>query len=164
MLTGERTVTTADYGDAATTSRDVFASGFCTRASTRPSRPKHGAAVRDGCRAPFVVCAQNHDQVGNRMSAIAWRTLWSTQLRLAAAAIVLSPFIPMLFMGEEYGERRPFQYFVATRTPRSSSDSSARVRAVLEHTGSAPTRRRRRRSPPQGCSGHAAPRSRTRRS
>jgi maltooligosyltrehalose trehalohydrolase len=46
------------------------------------------------------------------------------QLRLAAAAIILSPFIPMLFMGEEYGETNPFQYF----TSHSDADLIEAVR------------------------------------
>jgi maltooligosyltrehalose trehalohydrolase len=55
-----------------------------------------------------VVFGQNHDQVGNR--AIGDRPPEET-LRLAAFCTLLSPFVPMLFMGEEYGERRPFQFF-----------------------------------------------------
>lgn len=60
----------------------------------------------------FVVCIQNHDQVGNR--AVGDRlgaTLSFAQLKLAAAAYLLSPFTPLIFMGEEYGEPAPFQYF-----------------------------------------------------
>jgi maltooligosyltrehalose trehalohydrolase len=64
-------------------------------------------------RARHVVCAQNHDQVGNRalgerLSALAG----FEQLKLAAATVLLSPFTPLLFMGEEYGETAPFQYFI----------------------------------------------------
>jgi maltooligosyltrehalose trehalohydrolase len=65
-----------------------------------------------------VICAQNHDQIGNRrlgdrLSA----TLSLEQLKLAAGCVLLSPFIPMLFMGEEYGETAPFQYFVSHGDP-----------------------------------------------
>ncbi|MBV8219007.1 MAG: hypothetical protein JO325_11130 [Solirubrobacterales bacterium] len=56
----------------------------------------------------FVVCAQNHDQVGNR--AIGDR-LRGRDLRLAAFCSILSSGTPMLFQGEEYDEARPFQYF-----------------------------------------------------
>jgi len=55
-----------------------------------------------------VVFSQNHDQVGNR--AVGDR-LPAETLPLAAFCTLLSPFVPMLFMGEEYGERRPFQFF-----------------------------------------------------
>ncbi|HEX7153037.1 MAG TPA: malto-oligosyltrehalose trehalohydrolase [Thermoanaerobaculia bacterium] len=68
--------------------------------------------TRDGRQ--FVVYAQNHDQVGNRMTGDRLSDLVSPdQLRIAAAAVVLSPFVPMLFMGEEYGEKAPFQYFTS---------------------------------------------------
>jgi maltooligosyltrehalose trehalohydrolase len=51
---------------------------------------------------------QNHDQVGNR--AVGDR-LPSEQLRVAAACVLFAPQTPLLFMGEEYGEQRPFQFF-----------------------------------------------------
>ncbi len=56
----------------------------------------------------LVVCAQNHDQVGNR--AIGDR-LPPAKLRLAQAVVLFSPFTPLLFQGEEYGEPAPFQFF-----------------------------------------------------
>lgn len=56
----------------------------------------------------LVACAQNHDQVGNR--AVGDR-LPTAKRRLAAAAVLFSPFTPLLFQGEEYGETAPFQYF-----------------------------------------------------
>jgi maltooligosyltrehalose trehalohydrolase len=68
--------------------------------------------TKDGAR--FVVSMQNHDQVGNRMMGERLSDIASVeQVRMAAAAIILSPFIPMLFMGEEYGETAPFQYFTS---------------------------------------------------
>ena len=56
----------------------------------------------------LVVCAQNHDQVGNR--AVGDRLPPATR-RLAAACVLFAPQIPLLFMGEEYGETAPFQFF-----------------------------------------------------
>ena len=56
----------------------------------------------------LVICDQNHDQVGNR--ALGDR-LRREQLRVAAACILFAPQTPLLFMGEEYGEQRPFQFF-----------------------------------------------------
>ena len=56
----------------------------------------------------FIVCAQNHDQVGNR--ALGDR-LRGADLRLAAFCSILSPGTPLLFQGEEYDESHPFQYF-----------------------------------------------------
>jgi maltooligosyltrehalose trehalohydrolase len=61
-----------------------------------------------------VVFSQNHDQVGNRMKGDRLSTLVSfSALKLAAACTLLSPFIPLLFMGEEYGETAHFPYFVS---------------------------------------------------
>jgi maltooligosyltrehalose trehalohydrolase len=62
----------------------------------------------------FVVFSQNHDQVGNRMLGDRLSTQVSLEgLKLAAATVLLSPEVPMLFMGEEYGETNPFQYFIS---------------------------------------------------
>jgi maltooligosyltrehalose trehalohydrolase len=66
----------------------------------------------------FVVCTQNHDQVGNRMLGERLDALvGAEQATLAAAAVLLSPFTPMLWMGEEYAEPAPFQYFVSHTEP-----------------------------------------------
>jgi maltooligosyltrehalose trehalohydrolase len=60
----------------------------------------------------FVICIQNHDQIGNRAAGDRLTTLLQpAQLRLAAGLMLLSPRIPLLFMGEEYGETRPFPFF-----------------------------------------------------
>lgn len=61
----------------------------------------------------FVVFSQNHDQIGNRLLGDRLtQKLSAQQLKLAAAAVLLSPHIPLLFMGEEYGEKKPFLFFV----------------------------------------------------
>jgi maltooligosyltrehalose trehalohydrolase len=56
----------------------------------------------------LVVCSQNHDQVGNRALGDRPR---AEELRLRAAVTLFAPQTPLLFQGEEYGERRPFQFF-----------------------------------------------------
>ncbi|MFN2395676.1 MAG: malto-oligosyltrehalose trehalohydrolase [Bacteroidales bacterium] len=62
----------------------------------------------------FVVFTQNHDQVGNRMLGDRLSTLVDIEtLKLAAGAMFVSPYIPMLFMGEEYAEDNPFLYFIS---------------------------------------------------
>jgi maltooligosyltrehalose trehalohydrolase len=67
-----------------------------------------GAPAFDRPPDQFVVFAQNHDQVGNRAFG---DRLDRELLPLAAFATLLSGFLPMLFMGEEYGERAPFRFF-----------------------------------------------------
>jgi maltooligosyltrehalose trehalohydrolase len=62
----------------------------------------------------FVVFAQNHDQIGNRMLGDRLTTHLSFEgLKLIAATVLLAPQVPLLFMGEEYGETNPFQYFIS---------------------------------------------------
>ena len=79
---------------------------------------KYGLKPKTRNGAQFVVSIQNHDQVGNRMLGDRIAAIVShDKARLAAAATILSPFIPMLFMGEEYGEKRPFQYFTSHSDP-----------------------------------------------
>ena len=69
---------------------------------------RFGAPAGDRPVEQFVVFDQNHDQVGNR----AFGDRLPAEARpLAAFCTLLSPFVPMLFMGEEYGEDAPFQFF-----------------------------------------------------
>jgi maltooligosyltrehalose trehalohydrolase len=66
----------------------------------------------------FVVCNQNHDQVGNRaMGERLSRLVSFESLKLAAGITILSSFVPLLFMGEEYGETAPFLYFTSHGDP-----------------------------------------------
>jgi len=66
----------------------------------------------------FIVFSQNHDQVGNRKGGERSSQLFSFEmLKLMAGAVLVSPFIPMLFMGEEWGETNPFYYFVHHSDP-----------------------------------------------
>ncbi|MGH2807804.1 MAG: malto-oligosyltrehalose trehalohydrolase [Actinomycetota bacterium] len=60
----------------------------------------------------FLAYLQNHDQIGNRAQGERSSALMSTDmLKVAAAVVLTSPFIPMLFQGEEWGASTPFQYF-----------------------------------------------------
>ncbi len=77
-----------------------------------------------GCKADknpgqqFVVFSQNHDQVGNRMMGERSSMLYTFEMqKLMAAAVLCSPFLPMLFMGEEWGETNPFLYFISHTDP-----------------------------------------------
>jgi maltooligosyltrehalose trehalohydrolase len=78
----------------------------------------HGRSSAGVPRQRFIVCAQNHDQVGNRGLGDRLTTLVPVERqRLAAAVLLLSPYVPLLFMGEEYGETAPFQYFIEHGDP-----------------------------------------------
>jgi len=66
----------------------------------------------------FVVATQNHDQVGNRAAGERSSALMSDgRLRVAAALLLTSPFVPLLFQGEEWGAATPFQYFTGHEDP-----------------------------------------------
>lgn len=76
-------------------------------------RRYHGNSVKDIVPEKLVVCIQNHDQVGNRAFGDRFSTLVDfDKQKLAAALLILSPNTPLLFMGQEYGEKAPFQYFI----------------------------------------------------
>ena len=75
---------------------------------------KYGASSAGISGDKFVVFNGNHDQAGNRAGGERLSMLVNTaRLKVAAAALLLAPYIPMLFMGEEYGDDTPFYYFVS---------------------------------------------------
>lgn len=66
----------------------------------------------------FIVFSQNHDQIGNRKLGERSSELFGFEtLKLMAEAVLVSPYIPLLFMGEEWGETNPFLYFVSHTEP-----------------------------------------------
>ncbi|MGI4728836.1 MAG: malto-oligosyltrehalose trehalohydrolase [Janthinobacterium lividum] len=83
-----------------------------------PYRKKTFGAKTDNPGGQFVIFSQNHDQVGNRMLGERSSKLFSFEMqKLLAGAVFTAPFLPMLFMGEEYGETNPFQYFINHTDP-----------------------------------------------
>lgn len=112
LLTGERHGYYGDFGcpeQLVKAVRQAFVYDGCY-SSFRQRR--HGAPTGGHSGDRFVVSIQNHDQVGNR--AIGDRLshqLNLDQQKLAAGLMLLSANVPLLFMGEEYGERAPFPFF-----------------------------------------------------
>ena len=113
LLTGERDGYYADFGGIGRLAR-AFTDGFVYSGQySAYRRRRHGNPSRHLPAGRFVVFAQNHDQVGNRMRGDRLSVLVSFESqKLAAGVVLLSPFLPLLFMGEEYGEVAPFLYFV----------------------------------------------------
>ncbi len=113
LITGERHGYYADFGtlevlDKALTKVFVHGGEF----STFRGKVWGAPVPRDMSGHQFVVCAQNHDQVGNRaLGDRPSRVLTDGQLAIEAAVILAGPFTPMLFMGEEWGATTPFQFF-----------------------------------------------------
>jgi maltooligosyltrehalose trehalohydrolase len=114
LLTGDRGGYYQDFGDVEHLAK-AFREGFVYSGEYSGYRQRrHGNSSRHIPAEQLVVFAQNHDQVGNRMRGERLSQLVSFEaLKLAASAVMLSPFIPLLFMGEEYGEVAPFQYFIS---------------------------------------------------
>jgi maltooligosyltrehalose trehalohydrolase len=108
LLTGEREGWYAEFGGVAQLAK-AFRRPYVHDGGYSSFRERRfGAPADDRPVEQFIVFTQNHDQVGNR--ALGDR-LPRDVTALAAFAVLLSPFTPMLFMGEEYGEPAPFQFF-----------------------------------------------------
>lgn len=85
-----------------------------------PHRKKFfGTRAEENDGKQFIVFSQNHDQVGNRMLGERTGQLVSFEMqKLLAGAVLVSPYLPMLFMGEEWSEPNPFLYFVSHTDPQ----------------------------------------------
>jgi maltooligosyltrehalose trehalohydrolase len=108
LLTGEREGYYEEFGRVAQLAKAFRRPHVHDGQYSTFRRRRFGAPAPDRLPEQFVVFDQNHDQVGNR--ALGDRLPRELQ-PLAAFTTLLSPFTPMLFMGEEYGERAPFQFF-----------------------------------------------------
>ncbi|MEA2372157.1 MAG: maltooligosyltrehalose trehalohydrolase [Solirubrobacteraceae bacterium] len=108
LLTGERDGYYMEFGSVGDLAK-AFDRPFVHDGEWSEFRQRtFGAKAGDRPCEQFVVFAQDHDQVGNRAFG---DRLPAEARRLAAFCMLLSPFTPMLFMGEEYGESAPFQFF-----------------------------------------------------
>lgn len=114
LLTGERGGYYLDFGGVAPLA-DTLRRGWAYAGQRSAFRRRAHGNEPAGARAEqFVVSVQNHDQVGNRACGERLTALVDPErVKVAAAALLLSPFTPMLFMGEEHGEARPFLYFTS---------------------------------------------------
>jgi maltooligosyltrehalose trehalohydrolase len=85
---------------------------------SRYRKRNHGNSSKDRRDEQFIVFSQNHDQIGNRALGERLSNLVSFEsLKIIAGIIILSPYVPLLFMGEEYGENAPFLYFISHSDP-----------------------------------------------
>lgn len=118
LLTGERGGYYEDYVGFEQLER-ALREGFVFSGDYSPfRRRRHGTSSADIPGHRFVVSTQNHDQVGNRLMGERLSSLVDFEsAKLAAGVIILSPYLPMLFMGEEYREPAPFLYFVSHTDP-----------------------------------------------
>lgn len=118
LLTGEQQGYYRDFGKLSHLVKALRTGYVYTGQYSEFRRRRHGNIPEPYFPDQFLVFAQNHDQVGNRAGGERLSTLVSfSGLKLAASVVLLSPFIPLLFMGEEYGETAPFQYFTSHSDP-----------------------------------------------
>jgi maltooligosyltrehalose trehalohydrolase len=118
LQTGERDGYYEDFGRVADLAK-AFRTGFVYEGQySRHRKQRQGNSAACIKASELVVCSQNHDQVGNRMLGERSAALLDFEaLKLSAAAVLLSPFLPLLFMGEEFAEQHPFLYFTSHGDP-----------------------------------------------
>jgi maltooligosyltrehalose trehalohydrolase len=114
FITGERRGFYCDFGKFNDILKSL-ANGFVYDGIySRYRGRRHGAKSSHLSPDKFIVSLQNHDQVGNRADGLRLSKLVPpAALKMAAGLVILSPYIPLLFMGEEYGETNPFYYFIS---------------------------------------------------
>jgi maltooligosyltrehalose trehalohydrolase len=114
LLSGENDGYYADFGRTEHLVKSLKEGFVYSGQYSQFRRRNHGNSSKNIPPDRFVVFAQNHDQTGNRMNGERLSSLASFESqKLAAGLVLLSPYIPLLFMGEEYGETSPFLYFVS---------------------------------------------------
>src|SRR5690606_12080072 len=108
-----------DFGKIEQLSK-AYKEGFVHTGEYVEARKKRFGASSAGIPgSKFVVFNQNHDQIGNKGQGERLSTsLDFERLKITAGAVILSPYIPMLFMGEEYAEKNPFSYFIDHGDPQ----------------------------------------------
>jgi maltooligosyltrehalose trehalohydrolase len=118
-LTGESQGYYEDFQDPMPAMVAALERGWFYEGQHKPTfGRKHGTPAAHLRARHFVVCAQNHDQIGNRAQGERLTALTDPGgVRAAAAVIALQPALPLYFQGEEWGAREPFQYFVSHTDP-----------------------------------------------
>lgn len=136
LLTGENFGYYRDFGKVADLAT-VLCAGFAYdgRYSVYRER-RHGRSAADINGDHFIACMQNHDQVGNRGAGERIGHLVSPdRVKVGAAITLLSPFVPMLFQGEEWSASSPFFYFTDFDDPRLAEAVKSGRQAEFEDFG-----------------------------
>jgi maltooligosyltrehalose trehalohydrolase len=118
VITGERSGYYEDFGTLSHLAT-ALQEGFVYAGVHSPHRQRlHGRPLHDLPGWRLVVAAQNHDQIGNRARGERLSHLVTPgRMKIAAALLLITPFVPLLFQGEEWGASSPFQYFTAHEDP-----------------------------------------------
>lgn len=115
LLTGESEGYYEDFKEATRLLARCLAEGFAYQGEMSPHAGKpRGEPSGHLPSTAFVMCLQNHDQIGNRALGERLTTLAEPEhLRAATALLLLTPFVPLIFMGDEWGTERPFLFFTS---------------------------------------------------
>ena len=132
LLTGEAEGYYGDFaGDTVGRLGRCLAEGFAYQGEMSPNLGHHRGETTAGLPPQaFVAFLQNHDQIGNRAQGDRLVSLAdSRHMTLARAVLYLSPQIPMIFMGDEWGATTPFQFFVDFEREPDLADAVRKGRA-----------------------------------
>ena len=115
LLTGESEGYYEDFQDAIRLLARCLAEGFAYQGEVSPhAGTPRGEPSGHLPTTAFVTCLQNHDQIGNRAMGERLTVLAKPgHLRAATALLLLAPFVPLIFMGEEWGTEQPFLFFTS---------------------------------------------------
>ncbi|MGO8678008.1 MAG: malto-oligosyltrehalose trehalohydrolase [Limisphaerales bacterium] len=118
VLTGEQNGWFADFGALAQLAKALRQAYVLDGGYSVHRRRRHGRAPSGLSGHRFLAYLQNHDQIGNRAQGERSRKLMSLgRLKVGAALVFASPFVPMLFQGEEWGASTPFLFFTDHHEP-----------------------------------------------
>ena len=128
--TGPRTGYYADFGSLSQLAKSLERTFVYDGIYSRYRGRSHGRSAAHLSQHRFLGYIQNHDQIGNRATGDRIKQIvGSDRAKIAAALVLLGPFVPMLFQGEEWAAASPFQYFADYRDPdlaRSVSEGRKR--------------------------------------
>jgi maltooligosyltrehalose trehalohydrolase len=136
VLTGERDAYYGDFGSVEQLAT-ALRQGWVYDGRYSPARQAiHGRPPAGLSGEQFVVSLQNHDQVGNRATGERITALTTVErVKVGAALLLTSPFVPLLFQGEEWGASSPFQYFTDHRDPEAARTTRDGRRAEFADFG-----------------------------
>ena len=118
VLTGELTGYYSDFGSIGALAKTLRHAFVYDGVFSEHRRRVHGRSAEGLSGHRFLGYLQNHDQVGNRARGERSSQLMSRgKLKIGAALVLTSPFLPMLFQGEEWGASTPFFYFTDYQEP-----------------------------------------------
>jgi maltooligosyltrehalose trehalohydrolase len=118
VLIGEKNGYYSDFGTLEQLAKSLQNAFVFDGIFSNHRKRKHGASTNGLGGQRFLGYLQNHDQIGNRAQGERSGALMSRgKLKIGAALVLTSPFVPMLFQGEEWGAATPFLFFTDHRDP-----------------------------------------------